>query len=197
MKVKCRFCDVKDTDKENMVLEEHVTSGGNVQRKYYHNKCYNKHLEKQEFINKEQAELDKLVETIMEIHQIQSIPHQFYPIMQDLRNGTLIVGRNKKKRYKQGYPYPLIEKTYLFCRESIEYWKKNKEFTGILNELMYCWTIINDKITVVKKREEKKSFQKAKKEAEVQQDKDNGNIVSSDNVEFKKRKREDDISDFL
>lgn len=198
MKVKCRYCDIKDTEREDMKVEE-ISTGKNVQRKYYHEACYPKYLTDKEFKEKEQTELDKLVETIMEVHKIKSVPKQFYPFIQDLRNGTVLYGKQKKKKYKQGYPYSLIQKTYIFCQESIEYWQKNKNFESTMGELKYCWIIINDKVNVVKKREEKKELLRAKKKAEEKHQLEHENIPSQNkpNVAFKKQKREDDIADFL
>jgi hypothetical protein len=197
MKVKCRYCDIKDTEREEMKVEVHTTDGGNTQRKYYHIDCYPKYKVEKEFKEKEYEQLVKLVDTILEVHKIKNIPNQFYPFIQDLRNGTVLFGKNKK-RYKDGYPYSLIAKTYEFCRESIEYWKKNKDFDSTMGELKYCWAIINDKINVVKKKEEKKSFQKAKSEAEQKEQQKNGTVNHHAKVvEFKKKQREDDISDFL
>lgn len=196
MKVKCRFCEKKDTERSDMIFEEHITSGGNSQKKYYHNDCYPKYLIEKEFKEKEQKELDNLIETILNIHKLESIPQQFYPFIQDLRNGTVLFGK-KKKKYKKGYPYSLIAKTYKYCQDSIEYWKKNKEFDSTMGELKYAWAIINDKINVVKKKEEKKEFQKAKRVAEEIEESNNTINQSQKIVEFKKKKRDDDISDFL
>lgn len=200
MLVKCRYCEIKDTDRKDMEVEESVSKSGNKQRKYYHKNCYPKHLADKEFKEKEQNEMDELVETIMKVHKISNMPNQFYPFIQDLRNGTVLFGK-KKKKYKEGYPYSLISKTYIFCSESIEYWKKNKNFESTMQELKYCWAIINDKINVVKKQEAKKQFHKAKKKAEEeqQQSEQSEQRVPShvSNVKFKKKQREDDISDFL
>lgn len=180
-----------------MVVHEHVTSTGNIQKLNIHKDCYPKYLKEKEFKEKEAKELDHLVEVIIEIHG--GIHQRFYPFLQDLRNGTVLLGRNKRKKYKEGYPYPLIADTYLYCRESIEYWKKNKEFDSLLSELKYGFMIVNDKITVVKKKNEKKEFLKAKREAEQKNDTEN-NLINNQNEDvaiFKKQKRQDDISDFL
>lgn len=197
MKVKCRFCENKDTERDEMEVEEHKTKGGNIQRKYFHKKCYPKYIQEKEFKEKESDEMDKLVETIMKVHEIDNLPHQFYPFIQDLRNGTVLFGK-KKKKYKEGYPYSLIAKTYLHCSESIKYWKKNKDFSSTMIELKYCWAIINDKINVVKKKEIKKEFNKAKKLAEEKEmNKEEVKSAETSVVKFKKQKRNDDISDFL
>lgn len=197
MKVKCKWCDVKDTEKDEMEVESHTTSGGNTQRKYFHKACYHKYLVDKEFKEKEQTEMDKLVEVILDVHKINNLPQQFYPFIQDLRNGTVLFGK-KKKKYKEGYPYSLIAKTYLHCRESIEYWKKNKDFDSTMGELKYCWAIINDKINVVKKHQEKKEHQKAISLAKEKEEQNNKVVTQTQTrIEFKKQKRDDDISDFL
>lgn len=196
MKVKCRFCDAKDTERDDMLLHIIETETGNKYNRYYHKECYPKYLQHQEFLDKEKVELDFLFETIKEVHKIETVPDKFYPFLQDLRNGNVLNGKIKKK-YKSGYPYTLIAKTYLFCRESIEYWKKNKDFKdSTMSELKYCWAIINDKINAVKKREEKKEFQA--RQQKIVENKYN-NEIKTEQVEtnYKKKKDELDISDFL
>lgn len=202
MNVKCQYCLKTDTDREEMVkITTLVGKKGNKKNSYYHPECYPKFKEEKDFKNKESDELDKLVKTILEVHEIDSLPQQFFPYIQDLRNGTIIRGRNKKK-YKEGYPYSLIAKTYKYKEETIKYWKKRKErdFKGsTMSELKYCWAIINDNISAVKKLEEKKEFLRAKKKEEIKQQQKHDTITHDivENVKFKKRKREDDISDFL
>lgn len=196
MKTKCRFCDLKDTEREQMEVEVYQTASGNVQRKYFHKDCYPKYLKDKEFKKHEQDEMDKLIETIMQIHQISNMPHQFYPFIQDLRNGTVLFGK-KKKKYKEGYPFSLIEKTYQSCRESIEYWKKNKQFESTMSELKYGWAIINDKINVVKKKEEKKEFAKRKDKLIENEYKNKGEEKNDSIKPIHKKKDELDISDFL
>lgn len=198
-KVKCKCCGLTDTPKKDMSQYVYYTDKGNEVSENVHKDCYEQHVKNKEFYKKEYIELDSLYETIMRIHQLKSFPPNFFPMIQELRNGTILVGRKKKKKYKEGYPYPLIEKTYEYCQESIEYWKKNKEFTTIMQELMYCWMIINSKIIDVKKRDEKKELLKAKKKAEEKQEAklDGTTHQNKENVTFKKQKREDDLSAFL
>jgi hypothetical protein len=196
--VVCRHCNIRDTERDDMEVETTVRNSGEKINTYYHKKCFPKYLKEKEFKEKESEELDKLVETMLDIHKINKIPNQFYPFIQDLRNGTVLFGK-KKKKYKEGFSYLMIAKTYEFCRESIEYWKKKKDFNdSTMMELKYCWAIINDKISFVKKREEKKAFQQAKHKAEEKEQQSTGIINHQQKVvEFKKKQRDDDISDFL
>jgi hypothetical protein len=199
MILKCWYCNIKDTERDELILHEHITESGNKVNKRYHKECYPKFIEQQKFLDKESEELDYLVEVIKDVHKIPDVHQKFYSFIQELRNGTVLIGKKKKKKYKEGFSYTLIAKTYLFCRADIEYWKKNKDFNdSLLGELKYGWAIINDKINAVKKKEEKKVFQQAKKKAEEKEQHSN-DIVSHQQttVEFKKKKRDDDISDFL
>jgi hypothetical protein len=192
--IKCKLasCGQKGDADEMIVRITH--SETREYKKHYHPDCYEKQLE----MDKENADRDKLNDIIKSVHKIpeaQPIPQQFWLKIQELRHGMVIFGK-KKKRYKQGFDFDLISETYEHCRESIEYWKKNKEFASLLNELQYGFAIINDKINIVKKKRDKKEHQNKVKEAK----KDNieQNIISEEiEVKFKKDKSKKDISKFL
>lgn len=194
--LKCRHCDAKDS--EEKVKHVHTTSGGKSINMYFHLECYEEWLKEKEFKEKEQEELDKLVDVIMEVHDIDKIPHHFYPYIQDLRNGSVMLGK-KRKKYKEGFEYDVIAQTYKSCKESIRYWKNAKDFGGTLGELKYCFAIINDKINIVKKRLDKKKHRqeidKAKEAIEQQRKLETPSVNVE--VKFKKQERKDDISRFL
>jgi hypothetical protein len=196
VKVKCRFCNLKDTEREEMVKITNESPKGKTINMYYHNHCYPEKLKQDE----ENKEKDYLYDVIKEVHQIKQpdIPKFFWIKINELRHGSVYIGRNTKKRYKEGFSFNVIAETYKFCRETIEYYKKTKDFKDLSQELNYCYTIICDKIGVVQKKNAKKEFIKAKKEAEEKEQQENSVVTHTEKeVKYKKQKREDDLSDFL
>ncbi|MNX90085.1 hypothetical protein D3C86_1221190 [compost metagenome] len=118
-------------------------------KRYYHKVfCHEKYLQDKEFKQLEREQMDDLVSTIIKVHKLQgraSIPHTFYPFVQDIRNDSQLFGR-MDKRYKQGVTYKVIEDTYEYCSDKIEWARGNKEFKNILSELKYCLAIVRNNI---------------------------------------------------
>ncbi|MCY9737540.1 hypothetical protein M5X17_27945 [Paenibacillus alvei] len=194
--VKCQACGDKSQINQ-MECEEHVTASGNKTRKYFHKGvCWQKRLEHKAFLEKENLELDELVETIKQVHNIDMIPQGIYPLLQDLRNGEYGFGQ-RKKIYKEGFTYSLISDTYKFVEKDIVWAKKNKSFDGLGQELRYCLAIVKDKILKVKKKKEQIARQ-----VEADMLKEKQRIQSEVNmnerkVQFKSKKHKADISAFL
>ena len=192
MLVKCQRCEVKDTDRKEMLFE--IVGEKNKIKKYYHEHCFQEHLKDKEFKKHEAGELDKLVEVIKQIYGIKTVPNPVYPYLQDLRNGTKFFGKNDYK-YKQGYEYSLIAETFDYCSETIEDSLRRIPFNGTTNAIKYGLSIVCDKMKVVETRKAKQI------EQEIVMKKQLENIdVEEQKFEtnYKKpSKRNNDITDFL
>jgi len=162
--------------------------------KFYHKHCHLEFLKDKEFKEQERKELDKLVEVIMEIYGVKSIPNSAYPFLQDLRNGTKFFGKYDYK-YKKGYTYDLIAETFNYCSDTIEYWNAKKSFNGFTNALRYGLAIVCDKLSVVEERRKNREKQQMMAEKHIESVKDDEHeFVSS----FKKKDKSNvDITDFL
>lgn len=138
--LKCPVCGQYGT-KEDMVRE--------TDKRHYHKEyCHEKWKRERVFKQKEQEELDSLTDAIVKIHKLQSrqsMPKSFYPFIQDLRNDSVLFGKLDRK-YKQGATYKVIEDTYDYCSEKIEWARGNKEFKTIMAELKYCFAIVKNNI---------------------------------------------------
>lgn len=143
----CRWCREKDTDDKMTIVKV-----GKQNYRYHTEKCYEEYLKDKKFKEQESKELDELVETIKKVHDIEKIPRQFYPYLQDLRNGTELFGRIGQKKSKEGYRYKTIAETYLQCSDKIEWAKLNKNFKDTLSMLKYTYAIITNNIDQVKKQ---------------------------------------------
>lgn len=193
-KVKCQWCGVTDTPKDEMEFE--LVGKTKPVRKYYHQTCYQKFLEDKRFKEKEAEELDKLKTTIEDIFGIKQLPNQAYPLLQKLRNGEQVFGKqNMGKRYKEGYTYSLIEETFRHCEDTIHYWLDRINSDGFMGAFKYALAIVIDKIYFVeqraKEREDKdKMIEKHIEQVEV------SDVMFESNYK-KKNKKDDDILDFL
>lgn len=191
--VKCQYCEVSDTPKEDMVFE---VVGKNNTKKYYHGgTCYEQFLKEKEFKAKERAELDSLVETIKEIYGVKIVPHQIFPFLNELRNGTRFFGKYDYK-YKEGYSYSLIEDTYRYCIDSIEKSTRTKDFrNGFLGAFKYGLAIVCDKLAIVEKRNLAKESSKNRIDKHLEKMDDTGQEFETS---YKKpQKAKTDITDFL
>lgn len=192
--VKCQYCGVTDTPKDEMEFE--LVGKTKPVRKYYHQTCYQKFLEDKRFKEKEAEELDKLKTTIEDIFGIKQLPNQAYPFLQKLRNGEQVFGKqNMGKRYKEGYTYSLIEETFRHCEDTIHYWLDRINSDGFMGAFKYALAIVIDKIYFVeqraKERENKdKMIEKHIEQVEV------SDVMFESNYK-KKNKKDDDILDFL
>lgn len=129
-----------------------IVKVGKQNYRYHTEKCYEEYLKDKKIKEQESKELDELVEVIKQIHDIEKIPKQFYPYLQDLRNGTELFGRIGQKKSKEGYRYKTIAETYLQCSDKIEWAKLNKNFKDTLSMLKYTYAIITNNIDQVKKQ---------------------------------------------
>jgi len=163
-------------------------------RKYFHKHCYEDYLKVKAFKESERAELDKLIEKIKKIYGVKVVPHNVYPFLQDLRNGTKFFGKNDYK-YKEGYTYDLIAETFEYCSDTIEYYNSRKTFDGLSNAVRYGLAIVCDKLMVVESRRKQIVKQKLQIERHLES-------VDETTEEFetnykKPTKGKADISDFL
>lgn len=192
--VKCQFCGISDTAKSEMEFE--LVGKAKPVRKYYHKHCFSEHLKEKEFKQKEAQELDSLKETIEKIFGVKELPHQVYPLLQNLRNGDKVFGNQSTgKRYKEGYSYKLIEETFIHCEDTINYWLSTKsDFNGFMGAFKYCLAIVIDKIYIVEKRVKElenkdllieKHIENINKEQEIfESNYNNSNKDTSDITEF-------------
>ncbi|AYP68363.1 hypothetical protein PQE75_gp116 [Bacillus phage vB_BcoS-136] len=190
---KCQMC------KEQGLLEEmqfELVGKTKPVKKYYHNHCYQEFLKEKEFKAKEQMEKDELNEVIKNIYGIKEIPSQAWVLLEKLRGGNPVFGKqNIGKRYKEGYEYPLIKETFEHCSDTIEYWNSVKDFNGFMGAFRYALTIVIDKIYYVEQRmKERESKKKLIEQHTIE--------MKSHEQEFesnykKKTSNTTDISDFL
>lgn len=138
-----------------------------VDKRYYHREyCHDKWVRDRAFKEKEKEEMDSLINTIVKLHKLNSVatfPRSFYPFIQELRNDSVLFGKIER-RYKEGLTYKIIEDTYLYCSEKIEWARGNKEFKNIMSELKYCFAIVKNNIENYFRDGKKLSKQKAETE---------------------------------
>lgn len=197
---KCQWCGIDDTLMEDMEFE---VKGEKAPKKlFFHKDCYGDYREKQDFLDKERAEKDALVEVINDIYRPKGgIPRQAYPFLEAIRNGEPVFGDKQQigKRYKEGYSYDLIRETYEHCTETIEYWNSVKGFDGFMQAFKYGLSIIIDKIYMVEQRVLERQKQERMIEKHVA---DNPFVDEHFEVEYetnfkKKDTKKNDITDFL
>lgn len=186
-KLICRWCRGKDTDDYMVIVKD-----GKQNKRYHKEACYDEYIADQEFKRKEREEMDELVETIKEVHDIKLVPNQFYSYLQDLRNGNELFGNVGKKRSKEGYPYRVIAQTYRECQGAINWARDNREFNGSLNFLRYTRAIIVDKIDEVHER----VLSRERQEEEITEVDQSGSY-ELDTFTYKEKDDEMDISDML
>ena len=191
-KVKCQWCGEK-SDSDEMKFELY---GAREQKKYYHKNCYNYYLKDKKFKEKERVEKDNLIEKIKKIYNVKEVPRQVYPLIEALRNGQPVFGnrQNTGKRYKEGYSYNLIEKTYDYCADTIEYWNSVKGFDSFMGAFKYGLSIVIDKIYFVEKKEEEKENKDILIEKHIKKAKETEVLFETS---YMKPKKINDISVFL
>lgn len=195
-KLICQWCGSKDTRDKMKQVKVGVTTKVN---KYYHKEeCYQAYLDEEEFKKEEAVKRDSLYETIMKIYDTKALPNSFYMQIEGLRHGNRVFKRqNMGKRYRQGYDYDLIEETYLYSEDAIEWSLDNKAFTNLANALNYGLSIIiNNIYNVEMKRDAVRSREHMEKIAEnVRKDEDlPANIFESS---YKKSKEDEHDISFL
>lgn len=174
-------------------------------RRYYHKDCLENKLKEQEWQEQETARRLHLHDTIAEIYDVQfaEIPVRFYAMIEHLRNGSPVYkGKKFDRRYKEGFGYDVIERTYIECRKDIEWANKNKDFVGISQALNYGIRIIVDRIPMVDKK-----MRKEKQAQEVREAQKKNEVINEEKLQYfdeeptvkpkKKKKNDMDISKFL
>lgn len=187
--IKCKWCQTK---RASDTMIQYLYSTDKRTYKYYfcNEQCKNEFIADKEFKKKERQEKDNLVDTIMQVHRIPIIPSQFYPYLEELRNGDVVFGKIKKK-YKEGVPYSVIRDTYLYCQKDILWAKETKDFKGsTLQELKYGLAIVKDKISLIYKRHQQQK--------RMSDDIDDVYIEQTErDVIYNKKDNDGDISQFL
>ncbi|UUV47087.1 hypothetical protein [Bacillus phage vB_BanS-Thrax5] len=189
---KCQRCKIEDTNVEDMEFE--VVGEKRPLKKFYHKHCFVEHTKEKEFKAEEAEKLDKLVETLKNIYGVSTLPPQAYPFLQKLRNGEPVYGKQDvSKRYKEGYDYLLIEETFDYCSETIEYYNSTKGFNGFMQAFKYALSIIIDKIYFVEQRVKDRKRAEIIAQKQMEQMEFEQEHVSN----YKKPSRKNDISAFL
>lgn len=192
---KCQVCKLDDTNKDDMEIVS-VDVGTKKVNKFYHKDCYEEFLKDKKFKEKEREELDKLVDVVMNIYGIKSIPNSIYPYFQDLRNGTRFFGKDNRK-YKEGYTYELIAETFEYCSDTIEYWNSRKDFNGTTGAIKYGLAIVCDKLHFVEQRRKRRENQKQLLDIHVKNIKTDIDEHEDDNNYKKPTRNKGDFTDFL
>lgn len=173
-----------------------VVKIGKTNKRYHKSKCYDLYLKDIEEKEREKLELDSLVETIKDLHNIEVIPNRFYPFLQDIRNGNEMFGKMGTRKSKAGYSYQIIEKTYQFCQNKIN-WALQNINTDTFGMLKYTKAIVESNIYRIAAQEARK-----KQHEEVAQLNENETVNMQDHLErkpvqYKKKKSKRDISSLL
>lgn len=184
MLVKCQWCG-KKTERNEM---------SKIKKGYIHPECLIKYEAEQAKKELEREQLDSLVKTIKQIHNIPDeipLPNSFYPFLQDLRNGTTRFRGPVQKKRKQGVGYDVIEEAYHLAQKGIEWAKDgNRDFKGSLNkELNYGLAVVRDKLNQAQNNLIKLQRTRTTKKAPMP-------IVDSA-TEYKQKEYEKDITDYL
>ena len=186
----CRWCKNKG-EMEDMIAEQSGKSN-----KYYHESCYvNEYLPDKEFKQEQMAKKDKLYDKVAEIYNIPKteLPKPYFVFIENLRNGEEVFkGQRRSEKYKEGYDYDIIEKTYDYCRNDIQYWNEAKDFDSVYTSLRYGLRIIIDKINYVNRQHERYN-----EEHSVAKKKTEKNTKPTFASTYRKTKYEKDISEFL
>lgn len=201
---KCPICGKADDMSKMVTHESH-------KRRYFHVECLEQKLKKDEqkkqeneWQEQETARRLHLHETIAEIYDVQfaEIPVRFYAMIEHLRNGSPVFkGKKFDRRYKEGFGYDVIERTYIECRESIEWANNNKDFISMSQALGYGMRIIVDRIPLVERK-----MRKEKQAQEVREAQKKNEVINNEKLQYfdeeptikpKKKKDNVDISKFL
>ncbi len=192
---KCQYCGLKDTDKKDMEVE--VVGITKPLNKYYHKDCHKEFLKEKAFKEEEAKKMDVLDATIKSIYGVKEVPNQAFTFLQKLRNGEKVFGNSQRvtKRYKEGYDYLLIAETFEYCRDTIEYWNRVKDFNGFMGAFRYALSIIIDKIYIVEQKVKQREDQKRLIEKHFESISEDDHVFETN---YKKpTKSKNDISDFL
>lgn len=184
----CRWCKEK-ADMETMVSEKQ-----GKQNKFYHKTCYDDYVADREFKQGQVEMKQRLHEKVAEIYRIpiDMLPKDYFSYIENIRNGEpAFKGHKPSTKYKEGYEYTIIEKTYDYCRKDIEYWNEAKDFDSIGTAIRYGLRIILDKIHYVSRQEKRYNAEESVIAKKADGFKENFEST------YKKVSRETDISDFL
>lgn len=192
----CQICKEKSPREEMEVDEKISPKSGKVSRKYYHKgECWETFQEQRAFTDKENEEWDYLWSVFEEVYGFP-VPSRFVPFLQDLRNGTIRVGK-VRRRTKRGYPFKLIAETYKACESDIEWAKKTKDFKGTLQECQYGLAIVANNIVKVRSKAEREERQRKAIQEQVKEEMQSETFFTSVKYDKSKQTKRVDISDLL
>jgi hypothetical protein len=182
--VKCQLCNehVPISEKGTLTVEVKVSkSTGMAKNNYFHPECYPKHLEKQDFLLKEREQKDELNETVKKIYSLKfDLPHRWWELIADLREGTNRYQKFWKKKYKQGVPFNVIKEAYLLSVQNIEWARLNNKFKTTDQELRYGLIImqgkVNDAFRKMKTREQQDKINEAMEQVHIDDMKENREV---------------------
>jgi hypothetical protein len=193
-KVKCGWCEISET--KDLMLQD-------TNKKYYHKtNCHNSYLQDRENKRIETEKKTSLAIKIADVHGLESykyIPHSLFPYLEDLRNDSDLFGK-LRKNYKNGLSYSAIEYTYEFCREKIDWAKKNKVFENVMSELKYGLAIVKNNVVDAKNYSDKmrKSEENKTRLLSITKEDESHFVISDDTtITYQKKKDNLDISDLL
>ena len=186
----CKYCKEKSDILEMTFIEEGKS------KKFFHNKCLKLYQTEQIFKAEQKIKRESLFEKIAEIYNIplSEFPKPCFVFLENIRNGEEVFkGQKPTTRYKQGYDYNIIEKTYDYCKKDIEYHNRAKDFDSVYIAMRYGLRIIVDKISYVQRLTDKLARQESLMEVKAEVTDNSDTFVSN----YKKTEHKNDISDFL
>lgn len=160
-KVKCKFCKTDGRSNDFYCYEvtryDKKKEKDVVSRSYACLPCQAEKEEELIFKAKEALELDDLYQYLLKLHAVEVIDGRMFARLQDLRNGSVTLNREKVKRYKEGITYSQILSSYEYSEKNIDYAIRTKQFKNKWNEFAYCFSIMVSKlneVSSIKKRNE-------------------------------------------
>lgn len=183
---------------EKCEVETRVSEETGKSRNFYYHKgeCWKKRL----FTIQDEKEKDEMNEVIKKIFNIKKqIPDNIWWMLQDLRNGTNRYKLFWKRKFKAGYPYPVIAEAYKMSKDNIEWARLNRPFKTLEEEMKYSLKIISRKLEdaykKIERTERQEEFSKAKEEAQMPDMIEE--MLDNREVKLVKRKEEQDLSDLF
>lgn len=205
-KYKCPIC--KETDyKTNLIQNDFYP------KRWIHESCFEEVREKKEADAKEQAEKDSMYKKLAEIYCLRNyedLNKRTFTMFANLRAGNPVFrGKSFDRRYREGFSYPIIERTLEEVRENIEYANQTKDFESINTAVYYGIKIVVDRIPAVQRKYEREQRVIAFNEenrlkalnAVIDEERldahEEDSIAKFKALNAKKKKNENDISAFL
>lgn len=146
---KCPYCNIW------IEKEEEVGKHRKYPNRSIHIDCLEKLKVEYEHEMKEKLELDDLVDTIAQIHNISKnmLPKIVYVALENLKNGRAPFETIKLTRStKNGFSYAVIKQCYIENSDRIRKIQQSKNFNDTLGEFKYILVVMLNYLPKVKKR---------------------------------------------